>query len=924
MKPTRLLALALFVAAIAIVVGLFSRDRTHQRPAPASGAQAIERAEHSFLLVTVDTTRPDRLEPYGAENVETPTFAALARRGITFEHAYSTAPITLVAHTSILTGLYPPQHGVRNNGTHHVKPELETLAETLGERGWKTAAFVSAAVLDHRYGLDQGFDVYDDDLSTSRERFPRMVPDRPAEATIAAARDWLDTLGTDDKFFLWVHLYDPHAAYSPPPPFRDTYRDRLYDGEVAYMDAQLGKLFAHPRLELDETLTMVLGDHGESLGEHGEQTHAVLAYDSTLHVPWIVNIPGGPAGLRLPHVVDQIDLLPTVLDLLDQRPPPSDRPGRSLVPLFEGHTQLPQRDLYAETHLPYFTYGWAKLEVLRRGMFKYIDAPTEELYNLSRDPRELSNVAERQPGLTHDLGRDLGEMLEALGEGQSDEATLALDQEAVEQLRSLGYLAAGNAAASRPDSDRPDPKEVVGLHVGLERARHLIQDRLYEPAERQLRAVLDRDPQNLAALVDLGQALAAQDRIDDAITAVERALALDPSYARLHVMMASLERRRGEPEQALALLDTALGLDPNFFEAALQKAQILTQLDRRDDVFALLDELLANHPDEPRILTTHAQLIDLPSGELDQARQRLDQALERDPFLIMGWRLLGDLEERSGNLQPALDAWKNGLDRRTDDPDLHARIGTLLARRGDPAAEPHLREAIRLADDRRPELHIALGGVLAEQGRLSEAEAQYAVVLDDQPDNPAALNNRAIAYYRTGRVDQARADLERLTRRVPDYADAWNNLAAIAVEQSDWPTAERASRRALALIDVLPEAWNNLALSLAQQGEPKEAETAYQRALDLEPDYWQARFNLGILFADTDRHRQAAETLQAVIGIVPRFAEAHLRLGNLYADHLDEAHTARNHYNAFLRAAPSDPRGVAVKQKLAEMATATP
>ncbi|MEM6796950.1 MAG: sulfatase, partial [Acidobacteriota bacterium] len=217
-------------------------------PQPAARPAPVERQARPLLLVTLDTTRADFLQPYGADHVATPTLLRLAREGVLFEQTLAVAPITLVAHTSLLTGLYPPRHGVRNNGIHRADPSLETLPETLGRAGYRSAAFVSASVLEKRYGLDQGFEHYDDDLSTGTDRRPRVVPDRPATATVNAALQWLEQAGDADRFFLWVHFYDPHAAYTPPAPYRDRYRDDLPAGEIAYMDAELGRLLEHPSL----------------------------------------------------------------------------------------------------------------------------------------------------------------------------------------------------------------------------------------------------------------------------------------------------------------------------------------------------------------------------------------------------------------------------------------------------------------------------------------------------------------------------------------------------------------------------------------------------------------------------------------------------------------------------------------------------
>jgi arylsulfatase A-like enzyme/Flp pilus assembly protein TadD len=870
----------------------------------------------SLLLITLDTTRWDHLQPYGAENVETPVLAALAREGVVFEQAFAVAPITLPAHTTIHTGLYPPQTGVRNNGIHYVPAEVTTLAERLRARGWRTAAFVSAAVLERRYGLDQGFEVYDDDLSTGRERRPRMVPDRPAEATVTAASRWLDTLPPDDPFFLWVHFYDPHAAYSPPPPYRDQYRGRLYDGEIAYMDAQIGRLLAHSRLSTHPQLVvMTLADHGESLGEHGEQTHAILAYDSTLHIPWIAKLPGAKGGTRVAETVSQIDLVPTLIELCDLEADTS-LPGRSLVPLLGDAPRALRRAVYGETYLPFYTYGWAKLRVLRRDRWKLIDAPEPELYDLRRDPRELSNQFEREPGAAHDMRRELDQFLTSMGSPER-EVALELDTATAERLRSLGYLAVGSGEV-RHESKRPDPKKLIGLHVALERARIHLQDRLYDQAEKQLRSVLRKDPKNLAALIDLVAALEAQGSIDEAVQTVRTALTLDPSYARLHLLYAGLQLRRNRPEESLALIDAALNLDPRYLEARIRKAYVLEQLGREDEVEEVLEAALREGADDPPVNAAYAQLVELRRGDLEAAEQRLRKAVARDPFLVSAWQLLGITLARSGRTTEAVSAYREALRRVPDSEDAHAQLGILLARQGAGAeAESHLREAIRLGPQFRSEVHVALGAWLAEHGRLEEAEQEYAKVLEREPKNAAARNNRAVALYRIGRLSEAEKELQALIREQPDNADAHNNLAAIALQRKDWKRAEGEARAALAANPALVAAWSNLGIALDEQGSYADAERAFHRALEQDPTYWQARNNLATTFRKTGRSKEAAGLFEEVLEQVPTDPEVHLELGDLYFGPLGEPERARAHYNAVLRHAPEHPRAGDIRERLA-------
>ena len=892
-----------------------------QRRSPQEGSERkheIPRERRSVLLITVDTTRADRLEPYGAENVATPNLQRLASRGILFEDATAVAPITLVSHASILSGLYPFEHGVRNNGTHYASEDLTTLAEVLRDKGYRTAAFVSASVLERRYGLDQGFEVYDDDLSAGRDRSPRVVADRPAEATIASATSWLEGLGPEEDYFLWVHLYDPHANYSPPPPYRDQYRQRLYDGEIAYMDEQIGHLLGHPRVttaEGEQAIVTVIADHGESLGEHGERTHGILAYDSTLHVPWILRVPGGPAGVRVSEPVGHVDLMPTILSLVDVKFREKIS-GRDLVPTIEG--TRPPRDVpyYSEAYLPFYTYGWEKLKTMRLGRWKLIDAPTPELYQLSRDPQELSNVHEQQPGVAHDLKRDLDTWLER-AENSDAEASLELDSEAAEKLRSLGYISVGSGR-QKTDGSRPDPKDMIDLHVALENARFFATDRLYEQAIEQLEKVLRRDPENLSALVEMVRSYENLGNLDEARRIAEQVLVIDPDYQWIYITLARLETQAGNIEKALELTELAIQRDPKNPEARIQNAMTLGRLGRQRESQAALEAALQDHGEHPRLNALYASMVEVPQGKLDEAQARLEKVVTRDPFLNLGWLNLGRLLESRHRVPEAAESYRKGLLRQPDDALLHGSLGLLLAKTRERAESvQHLREAIRLSPQMRADLHVTLGGVLAEMGRFEEAQKEYGKVLEIHPDHPGARNNAAIALYRAGRLAEAKAALQQLIAEFPRQADAHNNLAAIAVDQRQWKAAEFHSRQTLEIDSEIAQAWNNLAISLEEQGKIAEARQSYERALAIEPQYWTARYNLGILFRKTEQFEEALEAFQSVLGSIPQQPDTHFELARIYTN-LSNKEQARTHFNAFLRHAPSQHPRVAEARRLLE------
>ena len=383
--------LGLCCACAVVFAMLASRKSSEGTAAAAASAPALRPV--NLLLVTVDTLRPDHLHCYGDSHIETPNIDAIAQDGALFENAVTQAPLTPPSHASIFTGLNPPSHHVRDTGGFVLQPSYTTLATILQRQGWDTAAFISSAVLKKLFGLNQGFAVYDDQMPKPGKghEFDEDAERRAGE-TIDHAIRWLDA-HSGKPYFLWVHVYDPHAPYLPPSPYREKYKDRPYDGEIAYADHELGRLFAAVRSKSKSpagTLIAVLSDHGESLGEHGEYTHGVFLYDSTLRIAFVLSGPGVPAGVRIRQQARTIDFLPTMLDLMGGKPPASVQ-GTSLTPYFAGK-EAATAVSYAETLYPKINMGWAELRAIRTAHWKYIRAPKPELYDLSQDPAEAHNV----------------------------------------------------------------------------------------------------------------------------------------------------------------------------------------------------------------------------------------------------------------------------------------------------------------------------------------------------------------------------------------------------------------------------------------------------------------------------------------------------------------------------------------------------
>jgi choline-sulfatase len=419
-----------------------------------------EPAPLGVVIVTLDTTRADHLPVYGLMGAAMPHLERLAREGVVFDQATSVAPLTLPAHCSLFTGLYPPTHGVRDNADRALAPERTTLAEVLHARGFRTGAFVGSAILDAERGLAQGFDRYSG-VTDGESRDSRGAPrrQRPANEVIDDAERWLDGV-TDSRFLLWAHLYDPHRPYDPPEPYRTRYVD-AYTGEIAFADAQVGRLLnlLERRHLRDRTVVVVVADHGESLGDHDERDHGVFVYESVLRVPLIIRGPGLEPG-RIADVVRLVDVMPTVLNLVGVPAPPTD--GTSLVDRMRGAGPL-DLEAYAESLYPQ-QFGWSSLRSLRASRYKLIEAPHPELYDLERDPFEQHNIYEKRRGLAEVMERRLA----ALGRGASAQDPAAPSAEVQERLATLGYVAGRPTPSSPGVRDQPDPKDCMAGLVDLE------------------------------------------------------------------------------------------------------------------------------------------------------------------------------------------------------------------------------------------------------------------------------------------------------------------------------------------------------------------------------------------------------------------------------------------------------------------------
>jgi len=648
----------------------------------AAPAAAPRRTPPNLVLITLDTTRADHLGAWGYRNAHTPVLDALAARGTRFARCDTAAPITLPSHATLLTGLFPPRHGVRDNGTFVLAPKVETLAERLAARGYDTAAVVSAVVLARHQGLDQGFRLYDDDLDEGYAA-GTLVSERSAGDTTAAALAALGKLR--QPFFLWVHYFDPHEEYRPPTRFADLVPGphRLYDGEIAYMDSAVGELLK--KLPPDTDLVAV-GDHGEMLGEHGESTHGLLLSRGVRRVPLILAGPDVPAGRVSDCLVRTADVAPTLLALAGAKPA-AGLDGASLLPVPAG--ALCSRQTYTESFLPFFAYKWYPLRSLSGDRFFYVKAPKSSLYDLTADPGESRDLAAVQQGTAQAWERRLVDLLKGLGETLDVRVRPenVLSDEQRRQLASLGYL--GGVAEGQVTGDLPDPRAMTVVAQALHRASGTVQEGRCAEALPELDAIVKRDPHNFPALSLAGFCLRQAGRLESALALFQRAsrendlnavpiadaagclldlgrkqeaereyrraLALDPAQAVAATNLARLLRGRGDRKGAQAVLETALRAGAHEPDVYLERG--LGRAEEGSFAAALADFREAAHrdPANPGPLENAAKAA-YQLGRQREAAQFYEQLLRLAPSRLDVWKTVGaiylyDLEDRPAALR---------------------------------------------------------------------------------------------------------------------------------------------------------------------------------------------------------------------------------------------------------------------------------
>ena len=625
----------------------------------------------NVVLITIDTLRADRVGCYGYRQARTPTLDALAHEGVLFQTVVASIPLTLPSHCSIMTGTYPTLHGVRDNVGYTMGDSPPTLATILKQRGYSTAAFVGADVLDPERGLNRGFDTYSCPL---RRRMGRNNPlvfnlvelQRRAEEVVADALGWLSTQpGHAAKpFFVWIHLYDPHMPYDPPARFRALLRDP-YDGEIAYADYALGKAFGYLKQHnlYDSSLIIAASDHGESFGEHGEYAHGYFVYDTTLLVPLIIKPPlgSGIAPRRSEVPVRTIDIAPTVLQFLDIAPPPSMQ-GVGLLPLLRGRTAGSSTGVtYCETFYPN-EFGWSVLRALRSGQFKYIDAPKPELYDLAADPQENHNLYETKKAAALELKTQFDDLVAKITPKEPPQR-VALSPEEAQALASLGYVAtSGPMAVGKPGHPLPDPKDELPTYKTLSSATQM----------------------------------AAEGKCDRALPLLTRLTQEQPALFLGQLTLAKCDLASGKYQAAESALDSAIRASPGNLDAVFYKGICLFQESRFNEALPSLQLVAKALPNEPYVHFYLGSIFER-EGSAGPALAEFQRCAEIDPNFEVAVYKLGYLLARSGKFLEAIVQFKKVAEMDPGNASAHFNLALAYAKSGnEAAARPEFETACKL------------------------------------------------------------------------------------------------------------------------------------------------------------------------------------------------------------------------------------
>jgi len=631
---------ALFIILLVIVTYIFLLRPTLKKEPYAkifesyqSLMKPLNLSDMSIVVFTIDTLRADHLECYGYDEVKTPNINRLAEEGILFKSTIAQTPLTLPSHSSIFTGTYPLYHGVRDNGSFYLDENQTTLAEVLKNCGYTTAAFVAAFVLDSRWGLQQGFDHYYDNFDLTKYKTVSLdAVQRRGDEVLVEAYKWLEE-NHKQKFFAWIHLYDPHTPYDPPEPYKSQYSGKrfgLYDGEIAYVDQLIGEFrtFMEEQKLLDRTLVVFTGDHGESLGEHKESAHGFFIYDASVRVPLIIRFPGNKlSNTVLDNQVRSIDIMPTLLHLVNAEVPDSVQ-GMSLLSLMLDKEAGDGLQAYSETYWPRYHYGWSELKFFRQDQYKFIDAPKPELYDIRDDPGESNNIIDEKASLAHEMKRKLDALMQEHSvEGIEDIGPKRIDDDSLVKLQALGYIGSFRASSKERGEKRGDPKDKIELYNEIKLAQFLVAEQKMDQAIEKITDVLKIDPSVLEARYILGNIYSKQKKYDQAVEEFKKALDVDPDYYDAIFGLALAYKNSGKLDEAIVGFKRLMEIDRKDTKPFLHLGDIFEQREELDEAQKYLESGVGLDPEAP-IFHNNLGAVYLKKKMYDQAEKEIKAALE--------------------------------------------------------------------------------------------------------------------------------------------------------------------------------------------------------------------------------------------------------------------------------------------------------